>query len=96
MSDEIESYYFSFKPTGVDEIDRILIEIALAGKCYHSTSGWGERDEGLNGGKSHIDLIQEAANNAATELNNLNGAIDGAIEAINDGDLKEAIKWLEN
>lgn len=100
MSEEIRSYWFTFKRTGVYAIDRILEEIALAGKCYHNIDGWAERDwaerdKDLNEGKSHIDLIQEAADNAALEIKNLNGAIDGAIEAISDGDLKEAIKWLE-
>lgn len=62
----INSYFIGFEATGVPAIDAILVAIAKAGKAYHSTEYW--NDEGLDGGPSHNDLIQEAADKAAATL----------------------------
>lgn len=61
--DYINSYFIGFDATGVPTIDAILVAVARAGKAYHSTEFW--NDEGLNGGPSHNDLIQAAADTAA-------------------------------
>jgi hypothetical protein len=50
-------YYYTFEPTGCDEIDEILKELALAGHSFHHTMYWQEH--------GHIDRIQDAANKAA-------------------------------
>ena len=67
MSELIRSYYFSFEPTGVPEVDRILREVAIAGKSFHSTEYWSEKVE-WDDGRSAIDRIQAAANAAAQSL----------------------------
>lgn len=62
----MKAYHYSFAPTGVIEIDRILSAVASAGRSYHDTYDWNEEyDYGANKGMSPVDLIQEAANNAA-------------------------------
>jgi len=38
----MDAYYYSFTPTGVEAIDRILSAVACAGKAYHHTEDWGE------------------------------------------------------
>ncbi len=35
------AYYYSFERTGVEAIDRILAEVAWAGKAHHDTDRWG-------------------------------------------------------
>lgn len=63
----MDAYYYSFKPTGVREIDLILSAVACAGKSYHHTESWNEEAcerEGLSG-TSPIEWIQNAANEAA-------------------------------
>jgi hypothetical protein len=67
------AYYFSFDPTGNEDIDRILAAVALAGKMFHHTEGWTEDDIGW--GYDLIDLIQAAANTAA--LSGAQEATDG-------------------
>jgi hypothetical protein len=67
----MSAYYYSFTPTGVPEIDRILSAVACAGKAYHHTNCWADdsdwTDEGCVG-KSPVDWIQNAANDAAAKL----------------------------
>lgn len=69
----IDSYYFSFKETGVRDIDRLLYTIAQAGKCFHCTSQWTEEtswkplDTDLIG-DNPIEWIQNAANDLAKTL----------------------------
>jgi len=62
---KIRSYYYAFDSTGVDEIDRILSELAAAGKSYHHTDQWADEDDE---GVSPVSLIQEAANLAADRI----------------------------
>lgn len=72
MSSQIKTtltaYHFSFKPTGDDDVDRILEAVASAGKAYHNTSDWGEKNE-WNDNKSCADVIQERAQALADKIN---------------------------
>ena len=63
----LSAYYWTFEPTGVDEIDAILEAIATAGKMFHNTSEWDEPvvDED---GPCYWDVIQMRANVAAARL----------------------------
>jgi len=56
------AYWYSLDSTGVEAIDAILKAVASAGRSYHNTEDWTEIDDN---GKSEIDYIQEAANEAA-------------------------------
>lgn len=58
----LRAYYYAFASTGDPKIDLILAAVAAAGKGYHNTEFWSDDDDG----PSYIDLIQEAANRAAT------------------------------
>jgi hypothetical protein len=71
-----DAYYFSMNPTGVEEIDKILSALCLAGKGYHHTQDWNEdKDdwEDYSGG-SYAQWIQSAANEAAEEIKKLRDA----------------------
>lgn len=64
----MDAYYYGFEPTGVPEIDAILSAVAHAGKGYHHTESWDEDGDewGRFGpGRSMVDVIQAAANDAA-------------------------------
>lgn len=73
MPDQLRmnAYYYSFEPTGVYAIDKILSAVATAGKAFHSTSEWSEDGEYGPGewapftGTSCSEWIQNAANEAA-------------------------------
>lgn len=58
----MDAYYYSFEPTGVPEIDRILSAVAWAGKAVHHTEYW--TDDAWEMG-SPVEWIQAAANEAA-------------------------------
>ena len=69
----MNAYYYSFDETGVPSIDRILSAVACAGKAFHHTDSWSE--EAYDGeapephsGKTPVEWIQNAANDAAAEL----------------------------
>jgi hypothetical protein len=65
MSEEklrMDAYYYDFTETGVRCIDEILSAVATAGKGYHHTSDWNDKDEGES---SEVEKIQLAANRAA-------------------------------
>ncbi len=69
----MSAYYYSFKPTGVREIDLILSAVAEAGKGYHHTDSWGDEfgwdmESPHFTGNSYIEWIQNAANAAAQAL----------------------------
>ena len=76
----MSAYYFGFNATGVDAIDRILSAIACAGKGYHSTEDW---DAPGSGGYHHlrgdtyVEMIQNAAEDAAKEFESLRAAKEG-------------------
>lgn len=70
----MSAYYFEFQPTGAPAVDAILSAVAVAGKSAHNTDQWTE-DECDDGwcprwgdGRSLVDVIQAAANEAAIEL----------------------------
>lgn len=60
----MNAYYYSFAPTGVEAVDRILSAVATAGKMYHSTEQWADREDQE---QSQAELIQAAANKAAAQ-----------------------------
>jgi hypothetical protein len=60
----MDAYYYGFTATGVEVIDRILAEVAWAGKAYHNTSQWVDDDNG----ESMVERIQTAADSAAAAL----------------------------
>ena len=59
------AYYYQFDATGNEHVDRILGAISLAGKMYHYTTDWNERERGR---PSAIEIIQAAANDATRSL----------------------------
>jgi len=79
----MDAYYYSFTPTGVEAVDRLLNAIAWAGKAYHSTDSWGETIEPYPHceGKTCIEWMQNAANRAAREFQVLDQARE-ALEAV--------------
>ncbi len=62
----MSAYYYGFDRTGVEAVDRILAEVAWAGKAYHLTEQWDTVDE--ESSLSVIDRMQAAASEAATEI----------------------------
>lgn len=66
----MSAYYYSFRPTGVPEIDNILNAIAWAGKAFHHTEHWTEEISPYPEceGESCCDWIQNAADKAAKAL----------------------------
>ncbi len=82
---KLDSYYFSFESSGDSKIDLILSAVANAGKYYHSTENWGDEalyksDDDLKG-RTPIDWIQNAANDAAAHID----------EVVRSNDM-----WIEN
>lgn len=77
----MDAYYYGFEPTGVPDIDRILSAVACAGKAVHHTEYWtdeaydGTAPEGLRG-KTPVEWIQNAANDAAELVTRLRGEPD--------------------
>lgn len=65
----MEAYYYGFDRTGVVDIDRVLAEVAWAGKAYHNTGSWNEDEDA--GGETVVDRIQRTANEAATKIREL-------------------------
>ncbi len=69
-SQNFRAYYYSFNPTGVVEIDDILLAVAAAGKACHNTDCWGDPvvlDDPF--APDYVDIIQEAADRAAKVVN---------------------------
>ena len=66
----LDAYYYSFNETGSVPIDAILSAVAIAGKSCHNTDMWTEDDEWSRWGvgRSLVDVIQCAANEAAAAL----------------------------
>lgn len=75
----MDGYYISFEGTGSRLIDLILSAIAVAGKGYHHTEGWNEPAYGADEGASYVDLIQDAADDAATEIRQLESDLAVAV-----------------
>ena len=60
-------------PTGVDVIDKVLSAVAWAGTAYHHTDSWDEAAGPYDdhAGKTPVDWIQNAAIEAAAEIERL-------------------------
>lgn len=96
---QYRAYYYSFESTGDLGADKILELIAAAGKSYHSTQDWNEPLEWL-GGKSYVELIQQAAIEAAERSLELETKLNTMLKIIaqNDKDhdeLGDRIEKLE-
>lgn len=65
MNQFFQSTYFSFKATGIMQVDAILRLLAETSKKYHNTSDWDCRDLEYDKQKTPILKIQEAANEIA-------------------------------
>lgn len=76
----MHAYWFGFRPTGNEAIDRILSAVACAGKAYHHTEFWGETSEAWTGhrGNSPVEWIQNAADDAAALFANRSKKEGGA------------------
>ncbi len=89
MSEKVlrmNAYYYGFDPTGNASVDLILSSVATAGKIAHHTQEWGDPCQmyGPFRGESPIDWIQNAANDAASELARLaaeNAKLRACVEA---------------
>lgn len=65
----LESYWYGFSETGARVVDEILAAVVAAGNSFHSTERWADDDvASLPEGKSHVNMIQDAANRAARIL----------------------------
>ena len=80
----LDAYYYSFNETGSVPIDAILSAVAIAGKSCHNTDRWTEDDEWSRWGvgRSLVDVIQCAANEAAAALLNAAAERDRLVEAV--------------
>jgi len=63
----MDAYYYSFRPTGVPEVDKILSAVACAGKAFHHTGDWYDDADTYpyHTGKTPVEWIQNAASEAA-------------------------------
>lgn len=61
----VGAYYFSFEPTGCEEIDLVLGAVCRAGKAYHHTEGW---TEGAFAEPTQRGFIQAVADAMAKRL----------------------------
>ena len=80
----LDAYYYSFSETGSVPIDAILSAVAIAGKSCHNTDMWTEDDEWSRWGvgRSLVDVIQCAANEAADALLDAAAERDRLAEAV--------------
>ena len=80
----LDAYYYSFSETGSVPIDAILSAVAIAGKSCHNTDRWTEDDEWSRWGvgRSLVDVIQCAANEAAAALLDAAAERDRLAEAV--------------
>ncbi len=77
----LNAYYYSFDPTGVLAIDRVLAAVARAGKGSHHTEDWGES---YDGEPSLLEGIQGAADESAKLVSELENC-----------PLRQLAKWAE-
>lgn len=64
----MRAYYYGFSTTTIEAIDLLLCAVAAAGKLFHHTDQWtSEIDYQVENvrGKSPVDWIQNAADDAA-------------------------------
>lgn len=80
----MDAYYYGFDATGSETIDKILGAVACAGKSSHHTENWDEEacvyDD--HTGKTPTEWIQNAAMEAADELERLNAENSRLREAL--------------
>ena len=76
----MDAYYYSFVPTGVAAVDKVLGAVACAGKAYHHTDNWCEDTPAYDDhtGPTPVDWIQNAALEAAAEITALRAALSTA------------------
>lgn len=75
----MDAYYYAFERTGNEAIDKVLSAIATAGKAYHNTADWNDECDYVPeylAGKTPIEWIQNAAKDAAAEIDRLKGEVD--------------------
>lgn len=75
----LDAYYYGFYPTNCEQVDRLLGTVAYAGKCYHHTEDWEDKN---SEGVSPIDNIQAAAIEAADTIATLRKQLENAREAL--------------
>jgi hypothetical protein len=89
----MEAYYYGFERVGVGSIDAILSAVAIAGKGSHHTESWNSDDNaygyysnrpGLPDATNAVDLIQRAAEVAASDVSFLLDELRKAREALAD------------
>lgn len=93
MSDIVErrmdAYYYSFVPTGVAAVDKVLGAVACAGKAYHHTDDWCVDTPAYDDhtGPTPVDWIQNAAFEVAAEITALraeNERLRAALRTVRD------------
>lgn len=92
----MEAYYYSFDSTGCDPIDKILSAVACAGKSFHHTDDWYEHasPQDDHTGGTPIDWIQNAAIEAAAEIQSLRDQIYESIPMWQANELQREIERL--
>jgi hypothetical protein len=82
MSRKMNAYYYGFDETGVDVIDDLLEQIAIAGKMHHNTNAWADTDDN---GESYISRIQQSARVAAETFRTLSAPAAPKIDVLGNG-----------
>jgi hypothetical protein len=91
----MDAYYYGFDRTGCDAVNRILSAVACAGKAFHSTEDWNDEAGDWGGkGKTPVEWIQNAANEAASLVTRLQQA-EEALKRIAEGNLGDD-PWQAN
>lgn len=72
MKDQLNGKVLRFTPTGNSHIDAILYAVVEASTGYHNANEWDE--PGMNGEPSYVQLIQQAADEAADKMDNSNAS----------------------
>ena len=81
----MDAYYYGFDKTGVEAIDLILSAVACAGKAYHHTNEWNDECSYVAQnmrGKTPVEWIQNAANDAAASLSARSAAEDASSDGV--------------
>ena len=92
----MNAYYYSFDSTGSDPVDKILSAVACAGKSFHHTDDWYEHasPQDDHTGGTPIDWIQNAAIEAAAEIERLQDQIYESIPKWQANELQHEIERL--
>jgi len=94
----MQAYYYSFDSTGCDPVDKILSAVACAGKAYHHTDDWYEQSSPQDDhtGGTPVDWIQNAAIEAAAEIERLRDQIYESIPKWQANELQREIEQLRS